>query len=430
MRPAYSWLLRSFLLAFLLLIITQLLILSIGTGAVLKAYSSNQVRYLEELALRMLLNPEAIPAEAPQHSGPFFVFSADRNLIYSNRGKGRSIPTENYTPVLYQGNLIGYFYAGEVRFLDTESNRLFFSSLILLTIGSMLLSIAIAAAAAVRAAGKIAGPVNLLQKDIRVLRRLKKVARREFSISELSEISSSLSEVSELLAGEDEYKSQWMQNMAHDLRTPISGLKSQLEGMRDGVLEASPERLDRNLAEIERLEELASGISELYALETIETVILEEFPAGEFCAELRQPFEQLLEQKKISLVSTVGTGTLRGNRPLLLRALRNIIANGISYSPSGSRIEITVHEEQEGGRRIRIANNGPRIPEDQLEKIFQRFYRGEFSRSTPGSGLGLNIARQAVRLHGGNIVARNLDPEGVEFDIQLPESRTGGSGRE
>ncbi len=422
MRSAYSWLLRSFLLAFLLLIITQLLILSIGTGAVLKAYSSNQVDYLEELALKILINPEAVPVQTPEHAGPFFVFSADRNLIYSNRGKGRSIPTGDYSPVNYRGNLIGYFYAGEVRFLDTRANRLFFTSLILLTAGSMLFSIAIAAAAAVRAAGKIAGPVNLLQQDIRVLRRLKKAPERKFSITELSEISSSLHEVSKLLAGEDEYKSQWMQNMAHDLRTPISGLKSQLEGMRDGVLEASPERLERNLSEIERLEELASGISELYALETIGTITTEEFPADEFCAELRLPFEHLLEQKEISLGSAVTAGTLRGNRSLLLRALRNIIANGISYSPAGSRIEIAIHKDTEGGRRILIANNGPRIEEDQLEKIFQRFYRGEFGRSTPGSGLGLNIARQAIRLHGGSIVARNLEPEGVEFEIQLPES--------
>jgi two-component system, OmpR family, sensor histidine kinase BaeS len=429
MKSAYSWLLRSFLSAFMLLIITQLVILSIGTGAVLKAYSSNQVSYLEELALKILLNPAAIPAQTPEHAGPFFVFSADRNLVYSNRGKGRSIPAENYTPVIYRGSLIGYFYAGEVRFLDTESNRLFFSSLILLTAGSMLLSIAIAAAAAVRAAGKIAGPVNLLQQDIRVLRRLRKVPKREFSVSELSEISSSLHEVSELLAGEDEYKSQWMQNMAHDLRTPISGLKSQLEGMRDGVLEASPERLNRNLSEIERLEELASGISELYALETIQTITTEEIPADEFCAELRRPFEHLLAQKEINLGSTVETDTLRGNRPLLLRALRNIIANGISYSPAGSRIEISMSADKEGGRRIRIANNGPRIPEDQLEKIFQRFYRGEFGRSSPGSGLGLNIARQAVQLHGGSIFARNLEPEGVEFEILLPGALYDSSGK-
>ena len=419
MRTAYAWLLKSFLTAFLLLIATQILILTIGISTVLKIYSSNQINYLEELARQILINPASVPIERPEHSGPFFVFSADKNLLYSNRGKGRSIPSTDFRPVLYESRTIGYYYAGEVRFLDSQANRIFLTSLGVLLAGSMLVSFGLAILAAIRATRSIAGPVQLLRHDIGELRNLKEVGLRDFSIVELGDISESLHEVSRLLAGEEEHKRQWMHNIAHDLRTPISGLRGQLEGMRDGVLPVSRERFEQNLKEIGRLEELATGITELYNLETLTSIPTENIGVAEFCSELRLPFEHLLEQKHIELHCRVELDNLRGNRTLLLRALRNILSNSVGYCSAGAQIDLSFSIGPRGKSLIRIANTGPRIPDDQLERIFQRFYRGEYSRTTPGSGLGLNITREIIHLHGGTIAAGNLDPTGVEFNITL-----------
>ena len=419
MTSARRWLQKSFLSAFALLILTQILVLSLGTGAVLKAYARRQSAYLEELARAILIDPSTVTADAPDYAGPFFVFSADGSLVYSNRGKGRSIPEADYRPVLLRGEQIGRYYAGEIRFLSNEANRILFISMLSLTAFSMLFSTAIAAAAALRSSRRIAGPVETLQRDIGVLRRLEEVEARRFAIREMSDISQSLNQVSRLLAGEEENKRQWMQNIAHDLRTPLSGLRSQLEGMRDGVLETTPQRFDRTLAELSRLEEMTASIAELYRLEQLDEIAAVPVDAAELLSETIAPFESAAAQKNITLSAGPATGAVEADPALLLRALRNIVDNGMRYSPPGSTISVAI-ETAEGGRPlIIIANDGPRLPEDQLERIFQRFYRGEFSRTTPGSGLGLNIAREIARRHGGEIEVRNLEPTGVEFRVRL-----------
>lgn len=419
MISVHQWLRRSFLSAFAVLILLQVSLLSLGTALVLRAYAANQFAYLEDLALQILKNPAEISVQTPQHAGPFFVFSADGNLLYSNRGKGRSIPPEDHRPVGFNGRVIGYFYAGEVRFLAQESNRLFLVSLALLLAGSLVISFAVAALFSLRAARRIEEPVVEIARDIRGIRELRRVPGRSFALEELSLISANLHEVSELLAGEEEYKREWMQNIAHDLRTPISALRGQLEGMRDGVLAAGPERFEKNLAELSRLEEMSASISRLNHIEQLRKADTTMIATDLFCNELIAPFEAVAEEKKIDIECRAGIDRIEADPALLLRALRNILDNGIRYSPAGTVISISINAEPSGRPRISIANNGHSIPPDQLEKIFQRFYRGESSRTSAGTGLGLTIAREIARLHGGDLSVRNLDPTGVEFILRL-----------
>lgn len=419
MIRVHTWLRRSYLSAFAVLILLQLIILASGTGLVLRNYAANQLAYLEGLALRILKDPTQIPIDTPQHAGPFFVFSADKNLLYSNRGKGRSIPEEEYRPVSYQGRTLGYYYAGEVRFLATESNRLLLSSLGLLLTGSLIISAGVAVLFSLRAARRIEKPVIELERDIAELRELRRVPGRAFALTELSRISTNLHQVSELLAGEEEYKREWMQNIAHDLRTPISALRGQLEGMRDGVLKADRERYERNLAELARLEELAVSISRLNQIEQLEGVEWVKIDTDLLCSELMAPFEAEAERKGITLNCLAEVVSVEADRGLLLRAMRNIVDNAIRYCPAGSTVAVRVAKSEGRQTRISIVNNGPSIPAEQLEKIFQRFYRGEASRTTSGTGLGLNIAQEIIRRHGGDIGVRNLKPSGVEFSILI-----------
>ncbi len=421
MKTARSWLLQGFILAFLLLILTQLLILTLGIAPIMNSYSKNQSAYLEDLARKILINPQNISVSAPEHAGPFFVFSADKTLLYTNRGKGRSIPSTDYTPIEYKGTVIGYYYAGELRFLDSSANRLFLLGLTFLFAGSLIVSLLIAAAAALLIARRITAPVAMLQLDISALQNLKPVASRELPVKELSEISRSLHNVSTLLAGEEEYKRQWMQNIAHDLRTPISGLRGQLEGMRDGVLPAVPERFTNTLVEVQRLEELAQAVSELYRIENLREIEINRFPVRSFITELEASFGQALSSRKMSFETEINTESLWANQSLLTRAVGNIIGNAVKYAGEGTRVRLKI-ERHENSQVLRISNNGPSLPEDGLDKIFQRFYRGEESRTSPGTGLGLNIAAEIVHRHKGSLKAENLYPRGVEFIITLPEA--------
>lgn len=419
MKRAFPWLFRNFAVGFLLVFALQILVLAVGVRFALSGYADRQRQQMETIARNILLNPRAEYDEALRYSNPFFVFSADGNLLFSNRGRGRSIPESDLEPVRYDGVVIGRYYAGEMRFIDNEANRVFLVTLLSLAAGSLLASIAIGLLVAVLASRRIAGPVGLLQADIHSIESRTRVDARRFSISELSEISRALETLSTLLANEEEYKRQWMQDIAHDLRTPISGLKGQIEGMRDGVLDPSLDRFEKNLAEIERLEGLVHGVSELYAVESSRRLDYTEFDAKAFVDEALSPHELTARERGISVAVNIEVDRLAGDRELLSRAVGNVVSNAFAYIDDGGTVSIDVLRI--GGEvRISVADDGPGIPPDKLERVFDRFFRGEYARYTEGTGLGLNIAQAAVRRHRGSIKAENRIPRGAVFTISLP----------
>jgi signal transduction histidine kinase len=261
---------------------------------------------------------------------------------------------------------------------------------------------------------KISEPVDVIRRDIHDIRLLKEIPEREFDITEFAEISKDVSNASRALGSQEDYKRQWLRDLAHDLRTPLSGLKSQFEAIADGVLEATPERFRRHLLEIERLERLATSIGELTSIEEREPVEKNAIYSKRFIDRLTAPFEAELANKKIDLAISIDTEKIYGDENLLLRGIGNIFSNALNYIEENGRIWIKINEEG-----IEIANNGPDIPEDQLDLIFTRLFRGDFARSTPGSGLGLSITREIVNLHGGEIRVLPLEPRGVRFIVSL-----------
>lgn len=121
--------------------------------------------------------------------------------------------------------------------------------------------------------------------------------------------------------------------------------------------------------------------------------------------------------------------SFRGDRTLLLRAARNLVANAIQYGLEGTPVFVEIHKKQEF-ITLSVKNTPREWDSSKNDKLFERFYRGEYSRSTPGSGLGLNITREIARRHGGDAGCIDTGPstrgEGivptVKFYIMLPGS--------
>ncbi len=416
MKKIFPWLLKRFFLAFAILVLIQLAVNTAGIGVLLSRYSRLQEEALEEMALEVLINPGRYNEESLPYSSSFFVYSADKTMIFSNRGKGRSISDEELRPVEYEGTVTGYFYAGEIHFADNQANRVFLVSILSLGGLSIVFSAVIGLMFALSSSKKIALPLKTVRGDIKDIRMTKKVPERAFGITELTEISTDLADVSSALFSQKEYKQQWMRDLAHDLRTPLSGLRSQLEAMIDGVLEPSKDRLKRNLMEVERMDELVTSMNELTAIESKPGVDRQLIDPQAFLTRLLSPFEVALKEKSLTLDTRVSPGKISADEKLLLRAAGNILSNAVKYIDRGREIRISISPET-----IEIANNGPDIPGSQREQIFNRLYRGESARSTPGSGLGLSITREIVNLHGGDVRVQPLEPRGVRFIIRLPE---------
>jgi len=190
-------------------------------------------------------------------------------------------------------------------------------------------------------------------------------------------------------------------NIAHDLRTPLARLRNRLEALREQVTEDGPrELLDQASAEADGL---LATFKALLRIGQIESGSRRAGFMGVDLSSLLQDVTELYEPladdkgQRIELKLTSGR-QIRGDRDLLFQAFANLLDNAIKYTPDNGQIQVELT-----GAQVSFADNGPGIPEEARDKVFQRFYRLETCRSTPGNGLGLSLVAAVGYLHNARI---------------------------
>jgi two-component system sensor histidine kinase MprB len=218
---------------------------------------------------------------------------------------------------------------------------------------------------------------------------------------------------------------QLIADASHELRTPITSLRTNIE-----VLLA-----DEHLSEEERtriLEDVVEQTAELSAL-IADLIELARGDLPESSAEevaLDQVVAEGVERARrhfpgIRLETALEPVIVEGVPARLGRAVNNLLDNAARHSPPGGVVEVTVD-----GNGVRVRDHGPGVAEDDLPYVFDRFYRGASARGRQGSGLGLAIVRQVAEQHGGTVTAENAPDGGAVFTIRLPvlEEDQSGSG--
>jgi signal transduction histidine kinase len=244
---------------------------------------------------------------------------------------------------------------------------------------------------------------------------------------ELGEMALSFNSMADSLKETENWKKQLISNSAHELRTPVSLIQGHLEMMLEGVYKINKENIRSIYTETERLARL---ISELESLSTAESGKLELkrekadiFRIAEHSIEVFQP---LADEKEIkfTLFSESKRFKVFADIQKAGQVFSNIISNAIRYSLLKGRIEIEIKRSEDDSAfvKISIKDSGPGIPDKDLEKIFERFYRVESSRNreSGGSGLGLSICSSIIKLHGGRIWAEKNIKKGACFCFTLP----------
>ncbi|MCK9859052.1 HAMP domain-containing sensor histidine kinase [Paenibacillus sp. ATY16] len=221
-------------------------------------------------------------------------------------------------------------------------------------------------------------------------------------------------------------------NMAHDLRTPLASMQSYAEALEDRVLEDEAEYrryLSTIRSETMRLSELIQDLFELSTLdagaqdkEWSHTAVVEDA-----LLELHPRFSLQLEAMGQQLRVRLPERSLRVNMKArhLQRVLQNLIENAVRYSPRGGIILIEADELEGGVIRLAVTDEGVGIAEGERERIFDRFYRTDRSRSREGggSGLGLSIAKRLVEQYGGSIGVEQPDGQGSRFWFTVHEGK-------
>ncbi len=209
-------------------------------------------------------------------------------------------------------------------------------------------------------------------------------------------------------------------NIAHDLRTPLTRLLNQLEIMRRKL----PEQKDQNLcnicdAAIEETHRLLRTFNALLCITGIETrqqrFSFQSVDLYMIISDVIELYEPLAEDKSITLTYEGANITLTGDRDLLFQAFANILSNAIEYTPCGGIVNIQLRFK-DGRAYFLISDNGPGIKESDREKVFERFYQSDASRGGKGNGLGLSLVKAIISLHEGKITLGDANP-GLTFEI-------------
>jgi signal transduction histidine kinase len=214
---------------------------------------------------------------------------------------------------------------------------------------------------------------------------------------------------------------------SHDLRTPLTSLRAMLHAIADGVVEDPGEYLQRSLRVIAQLTDLTDDLVELARLDSAKAP-LERTPGSiqEVITATVEAAAPRAKQKGIRL--TAAAADRVGLFPLasdaITRVLQNLLDNAIRHTGSGGEVRVELRE-QNGMVEVSVLDSGEGIPPEHLPRIFERFYRGEASRSregmdSAGVGLGLAVAKELVEAHGGRIWAESASARGTRISFTLP----------
>ncbi|WP_333508533.1 ATP-binding protein [Thermoanaerobacterium thermosaccharolyticum] len=249
--------------------------------------------------------------------------------------------------------------------------------------------------------------------------RVKEIPREE----ELLTLTAAINHLGASLKNQGMLRAQMTQNIAHELRTPLSTLKSHLEAIIDGVWEPSKERMVSLYEEVVRLSNLINDIELLNKIEIDNLKINKvRFNLSDLVKSLLINYESIFINKNQYLEKNIEDGiSIFADKDKISEVVINLLANANKYTGEGGNIKVKLYKEGKYAV-LSVSDDGIGIPKEDLPFIYERFYRSEKSRNREygGSGLGLSITKAIIKAHNGMINAESILNEGTKFTVKLP----------
>ncbi len=239
---------------------------------------------------------------------------------------------------------------------------------------------------------------------------------------ELGTLARAVDRMADTLERQDELRRALVADLAHELRTPLAIALGECDAIVDGLTAPDPDRLASIREEIVRLARLVEDLEALAAAESaglqLETGPLD---LSEVVDDLLALHGPRLQAAGLSLHADLQPAPVRGDELRLGQIVTNLLTNAAKFSPSGGRIDVRVVDDDPV--RLEVTDDGPGIPDDELARVFERFWQGRAAADAGGSGIGLAVVAELTRAHGGDVEATNVAGRGARFTLRLPRRR-------
>jgi len=314
------------------------------------------------------------------------------------------------------GGFGGMMGAPETAFLSSVNTSLWLAGAI---------AVAIAAMVAIVFSRQITAPLRRLSAAVgRVARGDTSCRLPSASTDEVGALTTNFNCMVESLDRNQDARRKLMGDLAHEMGTPLSVIQSNLEGMLDGIVDASPDKISSLHQEAMLLSRL---VKDLRTLAQAEAGRLNLAPApsdlGKLVSSIVTATGPEAARKGVALSALIEPrlppAMMDDDR--VSQVVANLLSNALRYTPAGGKVEVSVTQD-DGALSVSVADTGQGIPEVDLPHIFDRYYRGPEPKEkrAGGSGIGLAVVKELVEAHGGRVWARSTPGQGSVFFFTLP----------
>jgi len=236
---------------------------------------------------------------------------------------------------------------------------------------------------------------------------------------EISQLARAFNDLVDSVAREDAVRRAFAADVAHELRTPLAVLRSQVEAIQDGVIEPSPAVFTSLHEETLRLGRLTADLETMTSADSVEFDLHREtVDLAEIVARAASGLGRRFEEQRLNLALHTAPTTVSGDDVRLQQVVTNLLTNALKFVPDGGSVTVSTRHA-DGWVELGVDDDGPGIAAADLPHVFERFYRGHEVR-TGGSGIGLAVVAALVHAHGGEVSAHNRASGGASFLVRLP----------
>lgn len=339
----------------------------------------------------------------------------DLNLDLENSSGETIIELDRNTSIVLDGADFDYYIGGNY-FFDSVRDEMR-SAFIIVTVVALIFGTAVF--------WQISRPLRQIRQASNAISKGDHSVRIPVrSKDELGRVATAFNEMAEEIEKQDQVQKKMVADVAHELRTPLTVMKSNLEAMLDGIIEPTNSELGELHDEVGRLSRMIEDLRLLSLADAGELpIIKQQVDIRQLLGNIVTRYTALAESRDIELVldETSVPLNIYADADKLQQAIRNLLENALHYTPQGGRVRVMAVQDKTKAQ-VSIVDTGSGIQPEELESLFERFWRGDRSRNrnSGGSGLGLAIVQQIVQLHGGSVTAVSPDGAGAVFTITLP----------